>query len=191
MAAARREGITVLPGMEICSREEVHLLALFGDLCDAQAMQRFVYGSLAGQNTPELFGFQIVANENDEVLSQCPRLLIAATALRIEEVVDRTHVLNGLSLASHIDRPANGIISQLGFIPPRLALDGLEFSTRIPRARAHEILPEVGNGPCLSFSDAHRLADIGRVHTLMRMAEPTFEELGLALRGEHGRGIVS
>jgi hypothetical protein len=190
MAAARREGVAVLPGIEICSREEVHLLALFGDPDHARAMQRFVYASLAGRNTPEVFGFQLIVNAKDQVLSQCPRLLIGATGLGIQEVVERTHALDGLSLAAHIDRPANGIINQLGFIPPRLALDGLEVSARIPLARAREILPEAGGHPCLTASDAHRLAEIGKSHTRMRLAEPSFTELGLALRGEQGRGIA-
>ena len=110
-----------------------------------------------------VFGDQIVANDADEVVAENPRLLIGATGLSVEQIVRGTHGMGGLCLAAHIDRPANGIISQLGFIPPRLALDGLEVSARIPLARAREILPEVGSRPCLTSSDAHRLADIGRV----------------------------
>jgi hypothetical protein len=191
MAAAAAEGITVLPGLEICSREEVHLLAVFGGLAAAQAMQRIVNANLSGGNTPEIFGFQLVVNERDEVLRECPRLLIGATGLRIEDVVAQTHALEGISLASHVDRPANGIIGQLGFIPAGLALDGLEVSARIPLARAAEILPETAGRPCLTSSDAHRLVAIGRAFTIMRMAAPSFEELGLALRGERGRAIVA
>ena len=190
-AEGQRAGIAVIPGLEICSREEVHMLALFGGMGPALAMQALVYAHLSGENRPEVFGDQIVANDADEVVAENPRLLIGATGLSVEQIVRSTHGMGGLCLAAHVDRPANGIISQLGFIPPRLALDGLEVSARIPLTRAHEILPEVGRHPCLTSSDAHRLADIGRVHTLMRMAEPTFEELGLVLRGAHGRGIVS
>jgi PHP family Zn ribbon phosphoesterase len=182
MAAGRRQGLAVLPGMEICSREEVHLLAVFESLPAARAMQQVVYESLAGENRPEIFGFQIVANEKDEVLGQCPRLLIGATSLTIDDVVALTHRMDGLSIAAHVDRPAFGLIGQLGFIPPRLGLDGLELAGEEPA--------ETGRLPCLSFSDAHRLADIGRVCSRLRMAAPIFAELGLALRGELGRGIL-
>ena len=73
--------------MEICSREEVHILALFDDLEQALTMQAFVYAGLAGDNQPEVFGYQIVANEDNEVLGENPRLLIGATRHGLEEIV--------------------------------------------------------------------------------------------------------
>jgi predicted metal-dependent phosphoesterase TrpH len=57
-----RQGITVLPGMEICSREEVHLVTLFKKIEDALKMQEFVYDHLPGINQPEVFGHQVVAD---------------------------------------------------------------------------------------------------------------------------------
>jgi PHP family Zn ribbon phosphoesterase len=187
----RRRGVCVLPGLEICSKEEVHLLAIFGELEHALAMQQWVYAGLEGQNQPELFGWQVVANEDSEVLGENPRLLIGATRLGLSDIVDRTHALNGLSLSAHVDRPANGIINQLGFIPPDLELDGLEVSYRVPLAKARELIPAIGKFPCITSSDAHFLKDIGRAATVFRMAAPTIAEIGLALRGEHGRGILA
>ncbi len=187
----RRRGICVLPGMEICSKEEVHILAIFDALEHALAMQEWVYAQLEGQNQPELFGWQIVANEESEVLGENPRLLIGATRLGLGDIVQRTHALKGLSLSAHVDRPANGIINQLGFIPPDLALDGVEVSYRVPLAQARERIPAIGAFPCITSSDAHFLKDIGRAATLVRMAAPTVAEIGLALRGEDGRGILT
>ena len=60
-----RQGITVLPGMEICSREEVHLVTLFKKIEDALKMQEFVYDHLPGKNQPEVFGHQVVADEQE------------------------------------------------------------------------------------------------------------------------------
>jgi hypothetical protein len=90
MREGERAGVAVLPGMEVCSREEVHILALFDALDQALAMQAFVYAGLPGENQPELFGYQVVANEDNEVLGENPRLLIGATAYGLEEIVHRT-----------------------------------------------------------------------------------------------------
>ncbi len=191
MREGLRAGLAVLPGMEVCTREEVHILALFEDLNQALAMQEFVYTGLSGENRPEVFGYQVVANEDNEVVCENPRLLIGATRHSLEQVVRRTHALGGLSVSAHVDRPANGIINQLGFIPPDLELDGVEISYRIPLAKARERFPLIGALPCITSSDAHFLKDIGRAATVFRMAAPRLREIGLALRAEQGRGVLS
>ena len=61
-------GLRVLPGMEICSREEVHILGLFKAVEQVQAMQEFVYEHLPGENQAEVFGYQVIVNENDEIV---------------------------------------------------------------------------------------------------------------------------
>jgi len=190
MRVGLRHGVCVLPGLEICSREEVHVLALFGELRQALAMQDLVYAHLSGENRPELFGHQIVATEADEVLAESPRLLIGATQLGLSDIARATHDLNGLSLAAHVDRPANGIIHQLGFIPADLDLDGVEVSYRIPPAAAKTTLPAIGHLPCVTSSDAHDLNDIGRACTVLRMAAPTIGEVAWALKGVRGRKVL-
>lgn len=191
MREGRRLGLAALPGMEICSREEVHILALFENLEQVLAMQEFVYSGLTGNNQPEVFGYQIVANEENEVLGENPRLLISATRYSLADIVRRTHAWGGLSVSCHVDRPANGIINQLGFIPPDLELDAVEVSYRIPLNKARETLPAIGALPCITSSDAHYLGDIGRAYSVLHMAAPTFHELSLALKREQGRRIVA
>jgi hypothetical protein len=191
MSEGRRQGLPVLPGMEICSREEVHVLAIFGELEQALTMQAIVYAHLPGENRPEIFGYQIVATEADEVFAQNPRLLIGATALALADIVQATHALKGLSLAAHVDRPANGIIQQLGFIPQGLDLDGVEVSHRMSPAAAQSALPAIRSLPCLTFSDAHVLSDIGRARTGLLLEAATFDELCLALKATRGRRILN
>ena len=74
IAEGKKKGVHVLPGLEICSKEEVHILALFDDMAPALEMQRHVYSNLPGKNNPDVFGFQVVANERDEVLGELERL---------------------------------------------------------------------------------------------------------------------
>jgi hypothetical protein len=191
--AAIREGLkyglSVLPGLEICSKEEVHLLAIFGELVHALEMQKYVYANLNGQNQPDVFGYQIVANEHDEVLAENPRLLIGATGLKLQQIVEKTHALEGLSISCHVDRSAYGIISQLGFIPPDLRLDGVEVSYRVALPKARETVAGIDGFCCVTSSDAHFLADIGRASTSLILAAPTFEEVCKALTGRDGRRI--
>lgn len=188
--AGRREGIAVLAGIEVCSREEVHVLALFDDLRSALDLQEWIYEGLAGENRPELFGWQVIADEDDEVQGENPRLLIGATRWGLAEIVRRVRGLEGLCIAAHIDRPAHGILNQLGFIPPEPPFDAVEVSWRVPLSEARARFPEIGALPCLTASDAHRLAEIGRGRTRLRLASPALGELRLALRGEGGRGIL-
>ena len=190
MKEGENQGLPVLPGMEICSKEEVHILALFDHLDSVLAMQEYVYANLSGENQPDVFGFQVVANENDEVIGENPRLLIGATRLGLHDIVDRTHKLGGISLSSHVDRTGYGIIGQLGFIPPDLEIDGVEVSYRVKLSSARQEVPGIGNYPCIAASDAHFLDDIGKVTTNLVLAAPTVAEIRLALQGKDDRRIM-
>lgn len=188
--AGGKNGITIIPGMEVTTAEEVHIMALFPRPEDALKLQRVIYRSLpAGNNQPNLFGDQIIANEFDDVEGFNPRLLSAATGLTVDELVSKIHKYGGLAIASHIDRETNGIIGQLGFIPDGLAVDGLEISSADRLAETSERNPEIGKYPVLAASDAHFLNDIGRSRTYWTMAAPTFTEIRLALLGIKGRHI--
>lgn len=189
MKEGENKGLKVLPGIEVCSKEEVHILALFDELDQSLAMQDYVYANLNGENQPEVFGHQVVANDNDEVIGENPRLLIGATQLGLYEIVDKTHRLAGISLSSHVDRITYGIIGQLGFIPPDLEIDGVEVSHRVELATARDDVPGIGQFPCVTASDAHFLDDIGKVRTVFILAQPTIDEFRRALQDKDGRRI--
>ena len=190
MREGHNQGVQVLPGLEICSREEVHILALFDELDPALEMQTYVYANLPGENNSKVFGFQVVANENDEVIGENPRLLIGATRLSLHEIVDKTHGLGGINISCHVDRPAYGILNQLGFIPEDLSLDGLEVSYHTKLAQAPQTIPGIGNFSCVTASDAHYLNDIGKASTIFELAEPSLAEIRLALARQDGRRIL-
>ncbi len=190
MAAGEAAGLYVIPGMEICSREEVHVLGLFETLEQALSMQEMVYAHLPGQNTPELWGYQVVANEKNEVLYENQRLLIGATTLYLDAVVEAVHERGGLCVAAHVDRPAFSIISNLGFIPPDLRFDALEVSPQVPLGEARSRVPGVAPYACITSSDAHYPADIARVSTSFVLQAPAFAEIRMALQGQNGRRIA-
>jgi PHP family Zn ribbon phosphoesterase len=187
----QRQGVVVLPGMEICSREEVHLVTLFKEVADSLDMQQYVFEHLPGQNRPEVFGHQVIADEHDQVLGENPRLLIGATLLSLAEIVKKVHQLGGICISSHVDRPSYSLIGQLGFIPPDLHLDAVEISHRLTIAQARAQIPGIADYPCVTSSDAHFLQDIGKVWTEFVLAAPAVQEIQMALAGLDGRRILN
>jgi len=186
--AAKRYAIRVLPGMEVTSQEEVHILALFDDLEPALELQDIVYRHLPGENDEEAFGMQVVVNAEGEVLGFNSKLLIGASTLSIEEVTAHIKALDGLAVAAHIDRQGFSLLGQLGFIPPELPLDALEISPRTTFAKAQaEYNPRL---PLTCSSDAHTVPDIGTGYTTFLLKDRSTGEIKKALRGEEGRRII-
>lgn len=189
-AAARAGGPSVLAGLEVCSSEEVHILTLFDSPETADNMQAYVYAHMPPRtNRPEIFGEQVIANEDDEVEGFNDRLLIGATNLNLAEIVTESHRLGGLALASHIDREAFSLLGQLGFTPPDLELDGFELSKNGRMEDLLRIYPDLTGRPIIRSSDAHFLPDVGSAWTEFYLERPELAELELALMGKDGRQI--
>ena len=190
--AGRRENLAVLGGMEITSNEEVHILAFFDRDGDLETLQGIVYDNLEGVNDEKALGQQIMFDEEGNTIGRNKRLLMGATGLLLQTIVETIHSLGGLVIASHVDREVFSIISQLGFIPSDMALDGLELSPFGSREEFKTKWPEAFERyPLATFSDAHYLKDIGRTVTGLLLEEATVEETRKALRGEDGRSISS
>jgi hypothetical protein len=186
--AGANHGVQVLGGMEICSSEEVHILAIFDNDDALFEMQTIVYDHLFGENDEKYFGSQLLVDEHDQVVGSTPRLLIGSTILGVSEIVETVHGLGGLAVASHVDREAFSIIGQLGFIPEGLPLDALEVSWRCADS-------DIGDYRKYGFevlrsSDAHILQDIGRSFTTFQLEAAEFSEVAMALEGVGARQIT-
>jgi 3',5'-nucleoside bisphosphate phosphatase len=187
--AAAARPLAVLAGMEITSREEVHMLALFDDLNQLERLQKLIYEHLPGKNDEKAFGCQVIVNGEDEVEGFNERLLIGAAQLGLVELIAAVHGLGGLAIASHIDRPSFSVLSQLGFIGSDMPFDALEVTRRLGIRSARQRYPELSSFPLVESSDAHFLDDIGSAATRISMEEATTGELKLAFAGRGGRGI--
>ncbi len=188
--AGKREGVAIIPGMEITSSEEVHIVGLLPDLEAALALQSRVYRFLPGRNVEAVFGMQVIANEHAEVLGFNEHLLSGATALGVDEVVGAIHDVDGIAVAAHVDREGFGIIGQLGMIPQGLPLDALEISRRTPLPEARAAYAPRGEYPLLCGSDAHEPRFVGQVATFLLLEEPSFTELRRAIAGRDGRAVL-
>ncbi|MGQ9672667.1 MAG: PHP domain-containing protein [Candidatus Aminicenantales bacterium] len=187
--AAQPFKINVLAGIEITSQEEVHILGLFDDFESALRIQDIVYEHLPGENDEETFGLQVVVNGAGEVLRINKKLLIGASTLSLERVVELIHSLNGLAIASHVDREGFSLIGQLGFVPDNVAIDALEVSPRLSLEEGRRRFRP--NLPLTTSSDAHRLEEIGLATTSFLLQAATVSEIKLALRQEAGRKILN
>jgi PHP family Zn ribbon phosphoesterase len=187
LATAEGTNVTVLPGMEVQTREEVHLLCLFDTLEQVILWQEEVYGHLPPlKNKEDVLGVQVVIHADGD-LGYNERLLLTSTSFSVEEVVQRVHDLNGLCIPAHVDRPAYSIIANLGFIPPDLGIVGVEISHLVSLKEARTRFPQLERYSLVASSDAHRLKDMAS-RTTFKMAEATVAELALALAGKEGRG---
>jgi PHP family Zn ribbon phosphoesterase len=189
LSLAKGKPLTVLPGMEISSMEEVHLLALFDDMRHLANLQAIVYEHLPGKNREDVFGCQVIVNDRDEVEGMNERMLIGATQLPLQEIIDLIHSLGGLAVASHIDRPSYSIISQLGFIDPSMPFDALEVTPDTGIRRARQQYPGLSSFAFIESSDAHFIRDIGRAFTTMILEEASIRELKLAFENRDGRHV--
>jgi PHP family Zn ribbon phosphoesterase len=193
-AVARAAGSTqvvVLPGMEVCSKEEIHVLAIFGDVESVYALQSIVYEHLPGRNDPDVFGLQVIANEMDEVVGFQDKLLIGAVDLSIDQIVDSIHRLGGVVIASHIDRESYSVVSQLGFVPKTLRFDAFELTAHVDDAEARKRFHFDENVPFVRNSDAHFLNDLGKNSSEYLLEHPDFREVRKAFANEGGRRVYT
>ncbi len=188
--AGDERGLKVLPGIEVTSREEIHLIALFDTREDCIALQNLIYQNLPGENVEEVFGPQTVVNERDETTGVNRRMLIGATLLPVEQIVSAVVSFGGVTIASHIDRQAFSLLGQLGFIPEGMPLDGLEISPRTSQEEARGRFHSYRRFSFVRFSDAHYLEDIGKSFTHFLLEKTTSEEVKMALHHEEGRRVV-
>jgi len=182
MRAGERESVRVIPGIEITSREEVHILGLFESQRELASIGTLVSDHLVGRNDEQAFGPQTVVDEWDRPVGSNPSLLIGATSLDVDSTVEAIHNCGGLAIAAHVDRQRFSMIGQLGFIPEGLGLDAVEVSDRSRALRWQDL-------PVVASSDAHRLEDIGRSHTTFWADNASLDEIRKALRSEAGRRI--
>jgi predicted metal-dependent phosphoesterase TrpH len=112
--AGDRSGLVVLAGMELQTREEIHVIAIFDDYDTAYALQLMVYDLLPpGANDVEFWGDQVVVDGEDNIVRSEERLLISSAGISIEDAVAWIKSHGGIAIASHIDSPTFSIISQL------------------------------------------------------------------------------
>lgn len=175
----------VIPGMEVQTREEVHLVCLFPRLETALTCGELVKTHLpAIDNNPEFFGEQTIVNSAREKR----RLLLNSVSFSIDEVVQEVHTLGGIAYPAHIDRPSYSVLSQLGFLPPGLKGKIFELS-RWGRIESYQ--DKYSDFSIVRSSDAHRLSDLNETaRSVFHLKEKSWSELVAALQKINNRIVT-
>lgn len=183
--------ILVVPGMEVQSVEEVHLLCFFEKMQTLLKWQEYVYGSLPSiKNRPEYFGHQWIVDGQGNILDEECRMLLASTSFTVEDISKMVAELGGLLIPAHVDRGSYSIISQLGFIPESLRIDGIEFSRMISKNDFITKFPGLERYTLITSYDAHRLKDMVYQKTFFHIESLNYAEVVMALKGLEGRKVV-
>ncbi len=188
---AAKKDIFVIAGAEVTTKEEIHCLTFFENNESLKVFQEYLDNHLPYvQNKVDVFGYQVVVNEEEEIVEEVDKLLISALDQSIDQVEEMVHSLNGLFIPAHIDRPSYSIFSQLGFIPVDLKADALEISRHSggPEVMS-EKHPELKSYTMIQSSDAHCPEQIGDGGCRFLIERPGFDEIKMALLGQEGRRV--
>lgn len=192
MEAAKTSDIVVLPGMEVESKEEIHFIVLFEKMRQLKEWERFVHSHRSGRkNDEKRFGAQFVVDAEDNLVSVKDEMLLGPLNADAATISAKAAELNGILIASHIDRPVYSLIHQLGFIPDNLTLTAVEVSRRIDPRHARQMIAGIDGIPVITASDAHTLEDfVNGPKIKLYMEKMDFAEIKMALTEQNQRKVV-
>ena len=159
LKAADEIGLVAIAGMELTTREDVHILTLFPNVENALEFNDFVDSKrMRIENRTEIYGSQLIMNDRDEIIGEEKDLLITATDIGVYEAVKAVGAYGGAALPAHIDRDGNGLVAVLGSLEKDMGFRAVEFSLFAKREFIEKYAKE-GYG-VIRDSDAHRLEEI-------------------------------
>lgn len=180
LAMAEEYGLLAVPGMEINTSEEVHAVCLFPELQAAMEFDRYVYDRLMKfPNNEAIFGKQQIYNAQDEICGIEPNLLINATDISFDGLWELVRSYDGVMFPAHVDKTANSLIANLGFIPPDSRFQTAEVKDLKKLHQLKRDHPYLNGCRIISNSDAHYLEHIN---------EP---DLTLLVEERSVRGIIN
>ncbi len=179
MKLAEQFGVLAIPGMEINTSEEVHAVCLFPELDQAMAFDAYVYGRLMKfPNKETVFGRQLICNEEDEVTGTEPYLLINGADISFDELWELVRSYDGVMFPAHVEKSANSLIANLGFVPPDSRFRTAELKDLKKLHQVRKTNPYLNDCMIISNSDAHYLEHIN---------EPM---LTIPVKEKSARGVV-
>ena len=160
MEVAKKYGICAIPGMELTTAEEIHMLCLFPTMAAAFSFEALLEEKrMKIPNKPDIFGHQYMVRMDETLEEPYSYLLSVATFVTVDEAISLVEGLGGFICPAHVDRPSNGMIGVLGTVPSEYSFSHIEYnrSELAEKIRAEHGLAQTAS---LFNSDAHRLWEI-------------------------------
>lgn len=162
MKVGKEAGILVIPGMELCTDEEVHVVCLFPALDNALAFSEYVRERIPPvENRPEIFGDQFIMDDRDNIIGSENLLLTTAANVSLDKVPEIMKEFGGISFPAHIDRSSYSVISNLGMIDEYMGFSTAEITKNADKNEYIKKYPVLEKMHILTSSDAHYLENIG------------------------------
>ncbi|WHH59219.1 PHP domain-containing protein [Petroclostridium sp. X23] len=178
MECAKGKDLTVIPGMEIESSEEVHVLCYFCDIYAVKEMEKLINRHMPNiENRPDIFGSQELYDSKDEIIGYQNRLLLTATSLPINRIKAEVEKLGGVVVPSHVDRQSFSIISNLGFISEEMGFATIEISKHCDKDEFLRKNPDLIRYKSITNSDAHHLFEISEADEWVDLVDKSAESM--------------
>lgn len=172
MAIAAEYGIVVIPGMELETAEEIHVVCLFPDVESLSRFQTAVLDSyVPGKNRPDIFGCQQIFNSHDQIVGECPRMLLSPTGISIDDAILLADRFGGIAYPAHVDRDSYSVLTSLGALPYQYPHKFVEISLDCNREALLKQYPFLQNYSLIPASDAHYLEKIQERRTFVEVEE--------------------
>ena len=169
---AKEYGIILVPGMELETAEEIHIVCLFPDYEQLQGFQKVVCDSYSPRdNVIDIFGNQRIYNKDDEIIGEWKPLLLESTGISIDDVFSLAEQYGGIAYPAHVDRDAYSVLSSFGMLPYDYPHRFVEISCQCDPAQLTEQFPELKDYKFLRASDAHYYENIQEEGALLRVEE--------------------
>jgi PHP family Zn ribbon phosphoesterase len=184
---ADQYNIIAIPGMELTTMEEVHVLCLFAELSDALLFDELVSARLMKiPNDENVFGKQEIYDEDDRRLGTVESLLINATDISFDELSGLMKEYHGIYIPAHLDKNSNSLISNLGFVPPDADFPAAELADTTHLEELSKSNPYLNKCNIITDSDAHMLGKINEAVNYIDAEERSAKEVVRALAHKKG-----
>ncbi len=182
----KRHGVSFLPGIEIQTVEDVHMLGYFPSVEQACKVGEIVEESLPDhESDPEVDGYQLMVSETDDFTEMCLKPYSFPTSLTLEACISLIERNDGIAVYAHVDK-AMSIIYQLGFIPPD---PFIPCEIYMP-SKLGQYTSQLMGRTLLSSSDAHNLDSFSEAKMMIKCRNRTFEEFRKAVLKIDGREVI-
>jgi PHP family Zn ribbon phosphoesterase len=181
----------VLPAMEVQTAEDIHMVTIFPEYEKTLDFKNWLWQKMPQtKNDPEVFGYQVVVDENDDIVRMEDILLLQGIGIDIDTIVKTANDRGAITILAHVDRPSFAYPAVLGPFPDDYPTDAFELSWRLNSEQAAVWKNKYPSRTFIRSSDSHTPDTMSRANcSKMLLEAPTFDEIRKALHATDGRRV--